>query len=155
MTDQRIQYTEEMVGAGHGTKADTLNRLALVEHNTDGTHGAITTSAPATPTAKTLYEDTIIKAWCDWSYSGGVPSIDDDVNVTSITDNSTGNLTLNLATAFSSLNYGASAITEGTDFGLARVTAKMAASVTIELYDTVGADALDDINGTAIFVGKN
>jgi len=26
------------VGSGHPTKADTLNRLALVEHNTDGTH---------------------------------------------------------------------------------------------------------------------
>ncbi len=38
MPDQRIQYTEEMVGAGHPTKADTLNRLALERHNTDGTH---------------------------------------------------------------------------------------------------------------------
>jgi len=38
MADLRIQYTEEMVGAGHTTKADTLNRLALAEHNSDGTH---------------------------------------------------------------------------------------------------------------------
>ncbi len=38
MVDQRIQYTEEMVGAGHPSKADTLNRLDLIEHNTDGTH---------------------------------------------------------------------------------------------------------------------
>ncbi|MFQ5736742.1 MAG: hypothetical protein ACE5GY_07750 [Thermodesulfobacteriota bacterium] len=38
MADQRIQYSELMVGSGHPTKADTLNRLALVEHNTDGTH---------------------------------------------------------------------------------------------------------------------
>lgn len=37
-TDQRIQYTEEMVGASHPTKSDTLNRLSLVEHNNDGTH---------------------------------------------------------------------------------------------------------------------
>lgn len=36
--DQRIQYTEEMVGSGHPTKSDTLNRLSLIEHNTDGTH---------------------------------------------------------------------------------------------------------------------
>ncbi|MBI5562763.1 MAG: hypothetical protein HY894_07945 [Deltaproteobacteria bacterium] len=40
MTDQRIQYTEKMVGAGHPSLADTLNRLALVEHNDDGTHKA-------------------------------------------------------------------------------------------------------------------
>ncbi len=36
MADQRIQYTEEMVGAGHATKADTLNRLALKYLNNDG-----------------------------------------------------------------------------------------------------------------------
>ena len=38
MADQRIAYTEEMVGSGHPTKADTLNRLALVDHGTDGQH---------------------------------------------------------------------------------------------------------------------
>ncbi|ADK86090.1 hypothetical protein Deba_2736 [Desulfarculus baarsii DSM 2075] len=38
MSDQRIQYTEEMVGANHPTKSDTLNRLALVETDIDG-HG--------------------------------------------------------------------------------------------------------------------
>lgn len=155
MADQRIQYTEEMVGAGHGTKADTLNRLALVEHNNDGTHGALTTAAPATPAAKTLYEDNIIKAWCDWSYSGGVPSIDDDVNVTSITDHSTGNLTLNLATAFSSANYGGGGLSQGTEFGLVRIIVKFTTSVRIELYDTTIANAVADMDGTAIFVGKN
>lgn len=41
-TDQRIQYTEQMVGASHPTKSDTLNRLTLIEHNTDGTHKSIT-----------------------------------------------------------------------------------------------------------------
>ena len=38
MSDQIIQYTEEMVGANHPTKADTLNRALLVGHNADGTH---------------------------------------------------------------------------------------------------------------------
>ncbi len=38
MADMRIRYDEEMVGAGHPTKADTLNRLALVEADIDG-HG--------------------------------------------------------------------------------------------------------------------
>jgi hypothetical protein len=40
MADQTIKSTEEMVGSGHGTKADTLNRLSLVKHETDGTHKA-------------------------------------------------------------------------------------------------------------------
>ncbi|HAO93425.1 MAG: hypothetical protein A2X93_09165 [Deltaproteobacteria bacterium GWC2_56_8] len=38
MADQRIQYTEELVGSNHATKIDTINRLSLVEHNNDGTH---------------------------------------------------------------------------------------------------------------------
>jgi hypothetical protein len=38
--DQTIAATEEMVGSGHATKSDTLNRLGLVGHNTDGTHKA-------------------------------------------------------------------------------------------------------------------
>ena len=45
MADQRIQYTEEMVGNGHPTKADTLNRHANVEHNSDGTHKAAAISS--------------------------------------------------------------------------------------------------------------
>lgn len=52
MSDLRIQYSEEMVGAGHPTKPDTLNRLALVESDQDG-HGKFRylkaqTTAPAT-----------------------------------------------------------------------------------------------------------
>jgi len=38
MADQRIQYTEQMVGNGHPTYSDTLNRLTLVGHNSDGSH---------------------------------------------------------------------------------------------------------------------
>lgn len=42
MADQRIQYNEQVVGAGHPTKTDTVNRLSLVEHNNDGTHDKLT-----------------------------------------------------------------------------------------------------------------
>lgn len=38
MANQRILASEEMVGHGHATKADTLNRLEMIEHNEDGTH---------------------------------------------------------------------------------------------------------------------
>ncbi|MFH1034299.1 MAG: hypothetical protein V1806_07305 [Pseudomonadota bacterium] len=56
MSDQTIQYSEEMVGAGHPTKEDTLNRLALVETGGDG-HGkyrylASQATAPATGAAE-------------------------------------------------------------------------------------------------------
>lgn len=38
MANKTIVYTEEMVGSGHPSKPDTLNRLTLVEHKDDGTH---------------------------------------------------------------------------------------------------------------------
>lgn len=40
MTDQRILYTDWLTGANHPTKTDTLNRLALIGHNNDGSHKA-------------------------------------------------------------------------------------------------------------------
>lgn len=39
--DQRAQFNERAVGANHPTLSDTINRLALVEHNNDGTHDTI------------------------------------------------------------------------------------------------------------------
>ena len=38
MADQRFQAVERVVGANHPTLTDTINRLTLVGHNTDGTH---------------------------------------------------------------------------------------------------------------------
>ncbi len=69
MSDLRIQYNEEMVGAGHPTKSDTLNRLMLAEHNHDGTHqqqarGFRTGLAPAYHDGDTL------------TFNGGVLEID-------------------------------------------------------------------------------
>jgi len=68
-TDLTIKATEEMVGSGHATKSDTLNRLTLVEHNTDGTHKNIpgyvvqvvnfSTSDHATGTTVLPYDNTI------------------------------------------------------------------------------------------------
>lgn len=38
MADQRVQAYEKHVGANHPDMSDTLNRLALIEHENDGTH---------------------------------------------------------------------------------------------------------------------
>lgn len=55
MPDQRVQWTDELVGANHATKTDTVNRLALIEHNNDGSHKAAN-----------IYTDLITKRpWVD------------------------------------------------------------------------------------------
>jgi hypothetical protein len=83
MADQRIQYTEQMVGAGHPSLADTLNRMMLVEHATDGSHtklsGALT---PAASDGASL--GTTAKMWSDlFLASGAVINFDNgDVTVT-------------------------------------------------------------------------
>lgn len=64
----------------------------------------VTSAAPATPTANTLYADLIVKGWVETS-GAGLWTIDADVNVSSITDNAAGEFTINWATAFANANY--------------------------------------------------
>jgi hypothetical protein len=77
MADQRILYSESMVGAGHPTLSDTLNRLALVEHTNEGLHkigvGGVGNAALAyvdAATVKVVHRD-----------SGNDPSTDDPVMI--------------------------------------------------------------------------
>lgn len=88
MADLTIAYTEEMVGSGHPTKSDTLNRLALVEHNTDGTHKG----------------DSVAKAWATFNGTATAALLD-SYHVTSLTDNDTGDYSINLSTAAADGNY--------------------------------------------------
>lgn len=69
----------------------------------------LTTVAPSTPLAKTLYEDSIVKMWVSKT-GGGTPAIGDDVNVSSITDVGTGDYTPVFATNFSTVNFGVGSI---------------------------------------------
>lgn len=47
----------------------------------------------------------LIKGWCQVTISGGTPTIVDHNNVTSITDNGTGDFTITWDTDFSNANY--------------------------------------------------
>lgn len=70
----------------------------------DGGGLQITTAAPATPTANTLYADNVPKAWVSFNGSGTV-AINDDFNVTSITDNGVGSYAINWDLDFANANY--------------------------------------------------
>lgn len=67
MADKRILYTERMTGAGHPALPDTLNRLTLVEHNTDGTHKTdkVVTSVNTRQGAVTLGASDVGLGNCD------------------------------------------------------------------------------------------
>ncbi|MGH9876204.1 MAG: hypothetical protein ACRD5H_01070 [Nitrososphaerales archaeon] len=61
-------------------------------------------TAPAVPTRNVVYSDSIVKGWVETS-GAGLWTIDDDLNVSSITDNAVGDFTINWATSFASANY--------------------------------------------------
>lgn len=112
----------------------------------------ISGAAPATPTANVLYTDSIVKGWVETSGSGAW-TIDDDVNVSSITDNGVGDFTINWATAFASANYaiGGTAIRpSGSPATIMETTAtaKSASAVRIIVYDT--AAVLVDPTGVSV-----
>jgi hypothetical protein len=109
-------------------------------------------SAPTTPVADTIYEDSIVKAWVTWSYSGGVPGIDDDFNVASLDDDGTGDIGINFATALASANYGVATTGENTIGRTVVVNVRDTAFVDV-LVSTSGAVANDD-DGSLIVVGE-
>lgn len=87
------------------TQTLTNKTLTSPTINTGVLAGAtISGAAPASPVANTLYSDSVVKGWLQTS-AAGAWTIDDDLNVSSITDNGTGDLTINWATAFATANY--------------------------------------------------
>lgn len=58
------------------------------------------------------YHPSASKAWLYMTYSGGTPQLTASYNITSITDNGTGDATIVIATDFSSANYAVAAMGE-------------------------------------------
>ncbi len=54
---------------------------------------------------RTQYHPGVAKAWCYVTVSGGSPTLAANHNVASITDNGTGDFTVNFTTAFATANY--------------------------------------------------
>jgi hypothetical protein len=66
---------------------------------------AASSTATAVSPGRQQYHPGMAKAWAFVFVSGGTPSISASHNVTSITDNGDGDFTVNLTTAFSSVNF--------------------------------------------------
>lgn len=109
---------------------------------------ATSTTAAVTP-GRTQYHPGVCKCWAYITVSGGTPSLDASHNVTSITDTSAGNVTVTIATDFSSANYCAvaNAVTAGGAAHVATVKTGQAAGsfVVRTALTTSGADT-DNIN---------
>ena len=112
-----------------------------------------TGDAPTTPTANRVYRDTLIKAWCRFDGSGTDPiTPGEDVNVSSVTKNATGDYTVNWSTAFADANYAWAANATGSTavvLGISQTTT----TLNIQVRVTTTA-ALVDAFVTVIAIGN-
>lgn len=92
-----IQTTSDSIAPAIAAAAVSAASTAEVKTGTE----AAKYVAPSTM----IGHEGVIKAWCVFDGTAGSPSCADSYNVTSITDNGTGNYTLNFTTAFESSNY--------------------------------------------------
>lgn len=60
------------------------------------------------------YHPSAAKAWAVFPWTAGVPTLAASYNVSSLTDNAAGNVTINFSVAFSSANYGFVGMTDNT-----------------------------------------
>lgn len=113
------------------------------------------TTASVTP-GRQQFHPSAAKMWAAISVSGGTPSLDASYNVTSITDTSAGNVTVTIATDFSSAAYCAIAnsVSAGGTGNLASVKTSQAAGSLIvrTLLGSTGADT-DNINCVVVAFG--
>ncbi len=70
-----------------------------------GLNGILFPANSGTPAVNNMYSSAVWKAWIISGVSGGVPSIAASYNVTSITDNAAGNLTVTWDRDFGNVNY--------------------------------------------------
>lgn len=113
-----------------------------------------TTTAVSPGTAQ--YHPGVAKMWAYITVSGGAPSLDASHNVTSITDTSAGNVTVTIATDFSSANYCAvaNAVTAGGAAHMASVKTGQGAGTLVvrTALSSTGADT-DNINLAVVAFG--
>ena len=109
VTSGVVRYTSNFTPptTAHLTSAGDVNKQILINSTADGV--AIGTGG--------INQARIAKAWVNFNGSGTV-AIRDSYNVSSITDNSTGNYTVNFSTAMANANYSAVMYTNASTTGV-------------------------------------
>lgn len=116
---------------------------------------ATSTTVAVTPGIQ-QFHPSAAKIWAYITVSGGTPSLDASYNVTSITDTSAGNVTVTIATDFSSANYCAvaQAVTAGGAAHEASVkTGQATGSFVVRTFLTSSGADTDNINIAVVAFG--
>ena len=141
-----------------GTRTYTLPDAdtTILQASTQAEMETATATTSAVTPGRVQNHPGVAKVWAYITVSGGTPSLDASYNVTSITDTSAGNVTVTIATDFSSANYCAiaQAVTAGGAAYMASVKTGQAAGsfVVRTALTTSGADT-DNINISVVAFG--
>lgn len=155
LTDVNALKSRTITGAGLATGGGdlTANRTITVPAAVQSDQETGSSTAVAVTPGVQQHHKSAAKFWVNFNGTGTV-SVRDSYNVTSITDNGTGDYTVNLTTAFSSANHCCIALAQrdagGADGSgnsivtLSRVSSLAAGSVRVKVidYDINTADAL-------------
>lgn len=115
-----------------------------------------TSTTTAVSPGRTQYHPGVAKVWAYVTVSGGTPTLETSHNVTSITDTSAGNVTVTIATDFSSANYAAiaSAVNASGDITVAHVkTGQGAGSFVVHTSNSSTGTDTDNINLAVVAFG--
>ena len=100
----------------YDTSATNIKKVKLQNLGASGTAATQADQETATSTVtyvspgRQQYHPSAAKAWVRYAHSAGTPTITASYNVTSLTDNGSGDTTINFTTAFSSASYGAAGL---------------------------------------------
>ena len=128
------------------------------EYITLGTALQITTDPAGTPVANTLYKGLIPKAWLHYDQTG-TPAILDDENISSVTDNATGDFTSNLdrdcsgADAYAAVGFPGDA-GAGTTYLYNMAAAPAAGSIQLASVTRAAGTLTDVPDNMLIFMGR-
>jgi len=153
-TGAKATFAGTLTGNRTYTLPDADVTLLQVAAQSDQETATSTTTAVSP--GRQQFHPSAAKMWAYVTVSGGTPSLDASYNVTSITDTSAGNVTITIATDFSSANYCAvaNAVTAGGVSHVASVkTGQAAGSLVVRTYlGSAGTDT-DNINLAVVAFG--
>ena len=100
--------------------------------------------------ATTNLQQGLAKSWVNFDGTGTI-AIRDDNNVSSLTDNNTGNYTINLTNSFSDTNYNATALT-GTGGALMNISVNTTVTMTSSAFSVFTGQSSQNSTGDCNFV---
>lgn len=126
VSDEDVFYDYD--GSAWATRAASDTKAGLIEYAVQSEMEAASSNTLAVTPGRVHYHPGVAKFWALVTVSAGTPSVTASYNVTSVTDNGTGDLILTIATDFSNANWAVFATARTESAGAVRICYEQASS---------------------------